>query len=114
MVRTEKIPEISPFIDPSTEVGDQPPVRLGLPKGRLEDGVVRLLTDAGIEVSLEPRGYRARIGVPGFSAKRLKPQNIVEMLGQGSRDLGFAGADWVAELADEHVRGFHIAMDHPA
>jgi ATP phosphoribosyltransferase len=28
----------------------------------------------------------------------LKPQNIVEMLALGSRDLGFAGADWVEEM----------------
>ena len=32
-----------------------------------------------------------------LEAKILKPQNIVEMLDAGSRDLGFAGADWVAE-----------------
>ena len=30
--------------------------------------------------------------------KVLKPQNIVENLHAGSRDVGFAGADWVAEL----------------
>src|SRR5205823_5648325 len=43
-------------------------------------------------------GYRPDVSLPGAEAKLLKPQNIVEMLALGSRDAGFAGADWVAEL----------------
>lgn len=73
-------------------------IRLGLPKGRMQKGVLRLLEDAGIEVQAEPRGYRAALSIPGYGVKLLKPQSIVEMLHAGSRDLGFAGADWVCEL----------------
>lgn len=72
-------------------------IRLGLPKGRMQDNVLRLLADAGIRVGLESRGYRATVSLPGFEAKMLKPQNIVEMLHAGSRDVGFAGKDWVVE-----------------
>ena len=77
---------------------DDKVLRLALPKGRMQDGVFRLLADAGVQVSLDGRGYRPTVSLPGFDAKLLKPQNIVEMLHVGSRDLGFAGADWVAEL----------------
>jgi ATP phosphoribosyltransferase len=76
-------------------------LRLALPKGRMQDGVLGLLADAGIEVRAPQRGYRPSVSLPGLEAKFLKPQNIVEMLGHGSRDLGFAGADWVAELGVE-------------
>ena len=55
----------------------RPPIRLGLPKGRMQDGVFRLLADTGIEVRVESRGYRASVNLPGFEAKILKPQNIV-------------------------------------
>ena len=72
--------------------------RLALPKGRMQAGVLELLTAAGVRVDLGERRYRPTVSVPGFSAKLLKPQNVVEMLHAGSRDLGFAGADWVAEL----------------
>jgi len=76
-------------------------LRLGLPKGRMQDGVFRLLKDAGIGVTLTSRDYRPGIAMAGFETKLLKPQNIVEMLHRGSRDLGFAGADWVEEKGAE-------------
>jgi ATP phosphoribosyltransferase len=74
-------------------------LRLGLPKGRMETGVLALLADAGIHVRQGARGYRPDVSLPETEAKLLKPQNVVEMLAAGSRDVGFAGADWVAELA---------------
>ncbi|MFP6741592.1 MAG: ATP phosphoribosyltransferase [Alphaproteobacteria bacterium] len=86
-----------------TASSDQPPIRLGLPKGRMQDGVVQLLADAGIDLAHGPREYRPRISLAGFEVKFLKPQNMIEMLHAGSRDVGFAGADWVAELGAEVV-----------
>src|SRR5260370_38267760 len=82
----------------STFVPRTVPFRLGLPKGRMEQSVLTLLADAGIRVRPSARGYRPDVSLPGAEAKMLKPQNIVEMLALGSRDIGFAGADWVAEL----------------
>jgi ATP phosphoribosyltransferase len=73
-------------------------IRLALPKGHLEEGVMSLLRDANISVRATGRGYRPSISLPGFETKILRPQNIVEMLALGSRDVGFAGADWVAEV----------------
>jgi ATP phosphoribosyltransferase len=78
-------------------------VHLALPKGQMETGVLALLNDAGIRVTFGRRGYRPSLSVDGFETKILKPQNIVEMLHVGSRDVGFAGADWVAELGAELV-----------
>lgn len=73
-------------------------LRLALPKGRMQDGLFRLLAESGIHIQASERGYRPRLSVPGYDVKILKPQNIIEMLHFGLRDLGFAGADWVAEL----------------
>jgi ATP phosphoribosyltransferase len=86
-------------------------LRLGLPKGRMQDGVFRLLADAGIRVNADARGYRPTVSLPGFEAKILKPQNIIEMLNAGSRDLGFAGADWVCELGAQVVEVLDTGMD---
>src|SRR3954471_23421774 len=79
-----------------------PPMRLALPKGRVQEGVNSLLAEAGIRLRAGSRGYRPSINLPNFEVKILKPQSIVEMLHLGSRDLGFAGADWVAEH-DAHL-----------
>ena len=76
-------------------------VRLGLPKGRMQDAVFDVLEHAGIHITASGRSerdYRPRLSLPGFEAKLLKPRNVVEMLRVGSRDLGFAGADLVAEM----------------
>jgi len=86
-------------------------VKLGLPKGRMQDGVLKLLGDAGIQLRTGSRGYRPSINLPDFEVKVLKPQNIVEMLEAGSRDIGFAGADWVAELGAHVVDLLDTTLD---
>ena len=87
------------------------PVRFALPKGRMEDGVFRLLAEAGVSVRTGSRAYRPTVSLPGFDAKILKPQNIIEMLWHGSRDLGFAGADWVAELGADVTEVLDTGLD---
>jgi|GEM_PF-78065 len=78
-------------------------VRLAIPKGRMFEQVSRLLADAGLPLSASSRSYRPSVPIPGVETKLLKPQNIVEMLHIGRRDLGFAGADWVSELSADIV-----------
>ncbi|GMV38604.1 MAG: ATP phosphoribosyltransferase [Myxococcales bacterium] len=86
-------------------------IRLGLPKGRMQEGVFALLADAGVRVRAGARGYRPVVSLPGWEAKILKPQSIVEMLHLGSRDVGFAGADWVAELGADLVEVLDLGLD---
>lgn len=87
------------------------PLRLALPKGRMERGVLDLLAAAGVRVTPTARGYRPDVHLPAVEAKVLKPQSIVEMLGLGSRDVGFAGADWVAELGADLVEVLDTGLD---
>ena len=86
-------------------------IHLALPKGRIEEGVFSLLADAGIQLRSGPRGYRPVTSVDGFEVKLLKPQNIVEMLNAGSRDIGFAGADWVAEKSADLIELLDTGLD---
>lgn len=81
---------MSPNRDPNV-------VRIALPKGRMFDQVVDTLKGAGISIRQSERGYRPTISLPNFNAKILKPRNVISMLNAGARDIGFAGADWVAE-----------------
>jgi ATP phosphoribosyltransferase len=86
-------------------------LRLALPKGRMQQGVFQLLADAGVQVRVDERGYRPTLSLEGAEAKLLKPQNIIEMLHAGSRDVGFAGADWVQELGVELVDVLDLGLD---
>ncbi len=87
------------------------PLKLGLPKGSMQESVFALLADAGIHLRLGARDYRPTLSLPGLEAKVLRPQNILEMLDAGSRDVGFAGADWVAELEVNVVELLDTGMD---
>lgn len=87
------------------------PIRLALPKGRIQDGVFSLLEAAGLPVRTGARHYRPSLSLEGWEAKILKPQSIVRMLEAGSRDLGFTGADWVAELDADLVELLDTELD---
>ena len=86
-------------------------LRIGLPKGRMQEAVMTLLADAGIRVTPSARGYRPTVSLRRCEAKILKPQNIVEMIELGSRDVGFAGADWVEEMRADVVELLDTELD---
>jgi ATP phosphoribosyltransferase len=96
---------------PANSSNPSPSVRLALPKGRIQAGVLDLLAAAGVSVHTGARGYRPSLSLPGFETKLLKPQNVVEMLGAGSRDLGFVGADWVEEKGVDLVELLDTGLD---
>jgi ATP phosphoribosyltransferase len=75
------------------------------------DGVARLLAEAGVDLKQTVRNYRPRVNLPDCEVKILKPQSIVDMLHVGSRDVGFAGADWVAELDGDLVELVDTGLD---
>ncbi len=97
--------------DNQTAPTDARPLRLALPKGRMQDGVFALLAEAGLAVRASGRAYRPRLAAPGYDVKILKPQNVIEMLQAGTRDLGFAGADWVRELDADLVEVLDTGLD---
>ncbi|MDP2875332.1 MAG: ATP phosphoribosyltransferase [Holophaga sp.] len=75
-----------------------PTIKLALPKGRMAEGVLQLMSEAGMKVLANGRNYRPLCSDPRFELKILKPQDIVRMVELGRHDLAFAGYDWVIEL----------------
>lgn len=86
-------------------------LKLAIPKGRMYEGVSRLLAEAGMGLASTSRDYRPSIAESGYEVKLLKPRAIVEMLGEGRRDLGFAGADWVREREADVVEVLDTGLD---
>lgn len=95
---------MSPTPDPTV-------LRLAIPKGRMQDNVLSLLEQAGVRITMTARDYRPSVSLEGVQAKVLKPQSVVEMLHAGARDVGFAGADWVAELGANVVELLDTGLD---
>lgn len=97
--------------EPVSQQSTNPPLELALPKGRMQESVFALLAEAGVQVRAGSRGYRPVVPLPGIEAKILKPQNVVEMLASGTRDVGFAGADWVRELGADVIEVLDTGLD---
>jgi len=72
-------------------------LKLVLPKGRLQEKVVNLLSAVGIDLIFSSRSYRPLCSDPEIEIKLLKPQNIPPLLALGRHDAGFAGHDWMLE-----------------
>lgn len=72
-------------------------LKILLPKGRIYQNVIALLSGAGIKVDLPERAYRPTVNQDDLEAKVMKPQNIGKLLELGSHDIGFTGRDWIQE-----------------
>jgi len=86
-------------------------IRLALPKGRMYEGVMRLLEEGGVHVRASQRDYRPQISLDGWGVKVLKPRAVVEMLAAGRRDIGFCGADWACECDADLVEVLDTGLD---
>lgn len=76
-------------------------VRLALPKGHLSDETLRILTDAGYDISGSGRTYSPRINDEHISLRILRPQEIPLYVQQGLIDIGITGRDWIRETNAE-------------
>ncbi len=94
-----------------TPQSDDSTIKLAIPKGRMYDGVSKLMSDAGIRIRTSSRDYRPTLSLPGFDVKILKPRAVIEMLDLGARDLGFAGEDWVREDEADLVELLDTGLD---
>jgi len=86
-------------------------LKMVLPKGRMYENVLQLMTEAGIHVSGSARGYRPSCNDPDMELKLLKSQNIPPLVALGQHDCGFAGADWVREQSAEVVELLDLGFD---
>ena len=72
-------------------------LRLGLPKGSLQDATFELLRKAGYTFRAQERSYVPSSDDPQIEAMLLRPQEIPRYVEQGVLDAGFTGHDWVID-----------------
>lgn len=73
------------------------PLKLIIPKGRLQEKVLALLANIGIHLTFSHRSYRPTCSDPDVEVKLVKAQNIPGLIALDRHDAGFAGLDWVIE-----------------
>ena len=79
-------------------------LRIGLPKGSLEEMTLRLFAKAGYAVASSGRGYRPYVDGNPFEVRLIRPQELSRYVAQGFLDAGITGKDWIAENeSDVHI-----------
>lgn len=72
-------------------------LKLGLPKGSLQDATTDLFRRAGYRVEISSRSYYPTIDDPGMSAMLFRSQEMSRYVEDGVIDIGICGHDWVVE-----------------
>ena len=78
-------------------------LRLGLPKGSLQDATLALLARAGLQVYVSPRSYFAGTNDPEIECMLIRAQEMARYVEHGALDAGMTGYDWVMESGLEVV-----------
>jgi len=84
-----------------------PRLRIGIPKGSLQETTKKLFTLAGYDLRISGRSYYPGIDDPELQCILIRPQEMARYVEQGVLDCAITGLDWiletgadVAELAD--------------
>jgi len=72
-------------------------LRLGIPKGSLQEATLALLVRAGLEVYVSPRSYFAGTNDPAVECMLIRAQEMARYVDHGVLDAGLTGIDWVVE-----------------
>jgi ATP phosphoribosyltransferase len=78
-------------------------LRVGIPKGSLQDSTIALFKRAGLNVSTSSRSYFAATDDPEIECMLIRAQEMARYVDHGVLDCGLTGRDWVVESGLEVV-----------
>ncbi len=77
--------------------GNEVKLRLGLPKGSLENATFELFRKAGFNITTSSRSYFPAIDDPEIDCMLIRAQEMARYVEDGVLDAGLTGRDWVEE-----------------
>jgi ATP phosphoribosyltransferase len=72
-------------------------LKLGIPKGSLEDNTIELFKRAGWRITYDSRSYFPDIDDDEIACSLVRAQEMSRYVEDGTLDLGLTGRDWVVE-----------------
>ncbi len=72
-------------------------LKLGLPKGSLQDATLELFRRAGYEITVNPRSYFPGIDDAEIECMLIRAQEMARYVEDGILDAGLTGKDWILE-----------------
>jgi ATP phosphoribosyltransferase len=79
-------------------------LRLGIPKGSLQEATLNLFVRAGLRIYTNPRSYFAPTDDPEIDCLLIRAQEMARYVEHGALDAGLTGLDWVQESGLEVIR----------
>ena len=72
-------------------------LKLGLPKGSLQEATLRLFKKAGYHIAVSSRSYYPAFDDPEVESMLIRAQEMARYVEDGHLDCGLTGHDWVLE-----------------
>ncbi len=72
-------------------------LKLGLPKGSLQDAALAKMAKAGFNISVSSRSYIPYVDDDQLAVRLIRAQEISRYVAHGQLDCGITGHDWVVE-----------------
>jgi ATP phosphoribosyltransferase len=78
-------------------------LKIGIPKGSLENNTVDLFKRAGWRITYDSRSYFPDIDDPEIACTLVRAQEVSRYIEDGTLDLGLTGIDWILENSSDVV-----------
>jgi len=72
-------------------------LKLGIPKGSLQDSTIKLFAKAGYKIVVHSRSYTPSIDDPEIECLMFRAQEMARYVERGVLDAGLTGKDWITE-----------------
>src|SRR5438045_9112335 len=72
-------------------------LKLGIPKGSLQDATVQLFARAGFNLYVSSRSYFPSVDDPELEGMLIRAQGLARYVSDGVLDAGVTGQGWIAE-----------------
>jgi ATP phosphoribosyltransferase len=76
-------------------------LKLGIPKGSLQEATLELFTRAGWKITISSRSYVPAIDDPEIECLLVRAQEMARYVETGALDAGITGHDWVVETGSD-------------
>src|SRR5258708_24125411 len=88
-------------------------LKLGIPKGSLQDATIQLFARAGFTLYVSSRSYFPSIDDPEIDCMLIRAQEMARYVSDGVLDAGLTGQDWIAahELGDGTTGALSVVAD---
>jgi len=82
-------------------------LKLGIPKGSLQDATIALFKRSGWKINVNGRSYFPEINDSSIDCAICRAQEMPRYVENGTLDAGLTGKDWIAENASD----IHVVSD---